>query len=120
MVPNKTPFALLSCFFLMKIKNINKLEIAANDNTFPYKPPSLIIFKVSLKLYIEKYSKYKKIPAKVAKKEIKMPIRMSFFRVPKSLIFESYDVLLNRTELVQLKHIRFLMHRYRYLDPYLY
>jgi hypothetical protein len=44
---------------------------------------------------------YKKQPAAVAKSEIKTPISMSFFTVPKSLIFESYDVLLNQTELAQ-------------------
>ena len=47
MVANKTPFALLSCFFLIKIKNTNKLGIAAKDNTFPYNFPSLIKSMVS-------------------------------------------------------------------------
>lgn len=100
MVANKTPFALLSCFFLIKIKKTNKLGIAAKDKILPYKSPFSINFKVSLKLYLEKYSKYKKKPPAVAKSEIKTPIRMSFFTVPKSLIFESYDVPLNQTEQV--------------------
>ena len=72
--------------------------MAANDNTFPYKSPSPIIFKVSSKLYLEKYSKYKKTPAAVAKRDIIKPIRMSFFTVPTNLIFESYDVQLNQIE----------------------
>ncbi len=91
-VANKTPFALLSCFFLIKTKKTNKLGIAAKDNTLPYKPPAFIISNVSLKLTLEKYSKYKKTPAAVANSETKTPIRMSFFTVPKNLIFESYDV----------------------------
>lgn len=47
MVAKNTPFALASCFFLIKIKNTNKLGIAANDNTFPYKFLSSIIINVS-------------------------------------------------------------------------
>ena len=97
----KTPFALLSCFFLIKTKNTNKFGIAAIDKIFPYKSPSSIICKVSLKLNLEKYSMYKKQPAAVAKSEIRTPINMSFFTVPKNSIFESYDVLLNQTELEQ-------------------
>ena len=82
----------------MKTKNTNKLGIAAIDKIFPYKPPSLISFKVSLKLNLEKYSIYKKQPAAVAKRATKTPIKTSFFTAPKNLIFESYDGLLNQTE----------------------
>ena len=56
---------------------------------------------VSLKLNLEKYSMYKKQPAAVAKSETKTPIKMSFFTVPKSLIFESYGVQSNRIEQAQ-------------------
>lgn len=98
MVVNKTPLALLSCFFLIKIKKTNKLGIAAIDKILPYKSPSSIICSVSLKLNFEKYSTYKKQPAAVANKEVKMPIKISFFTVPKNLVFESCDVLLNQTE----------------------
>ncbi len=101
MVVIKTPFALLSCFFLIKTKNTNKLGMAAIDKILPYKLPSCINCNVSVKLNLEKYSIYKKQPPAVANKETKMPIKISFFIVPKSLIFESCDVLLNRTELVQ-------------------
>ncbi len=100
MVVINTPFALLSCFFLIKIKNTNKLGIAAIDRILPYKAPSSINFKVSLKPTLEKYSIYKKQPASVANTETKTPINMSFFTVPKNLVFESYDVQLNRTEQV--------------------
>lgn len=65
---------------------------------FPYKSPSSIIFNVSVNPTLEKYSMYRKHPAKVAKSEIKIPIKISFFTVPKSLIFESCDALLNQTE----------------------
>lgn len=71
------------------------------DNIFPYKPPSSISFNVSLKLNLEKYSMYKKQPDAVAKSEINTPIKMSFFTVPKSLIFESYDGQSNQTALEQ-------------------
>jgi hypothetical protein len=37
----------------------------------------------------------------VANKEIKAPTTISFVTVPKNLIFESYDVLLNQTARVQ-------------------
>ncbi len=57
--------------------------------------------KVSEKLTLEKYSIYKKAPAVVANMDIKTPINISFFKVPKNLIFVSYDVQLNQTEQVQ-------------------
>lgn len=100
-IANKTPFALWSWFFLIKIKKTNKFGIAAIDNTLPYKFPSAIICKVSEKLNLEKYSTYKKKPPAVANKATKTPINISFFTVPKRLIFESYDVQLNQIEQVQ-------------------
>ena len=96
-----TPLALLSCFFFIKTKKTNKLGIAAIDNILPYNPPSSIICKVSLNPNLEKYSMYKKHPAAGANNEIRMPIDMSFFTVPKNLIFESYDEQSNQTELEQ-------------------
>ena len=120
MVVNKTPFALLSCFFFIKIKKTKRFGIAANDNTFPYNLPSLIISNVSLNSYLEKYSKYKNIPPQVANKEIKTPIRISFFIVPKNLIFESYDEQSYQIAQEPLKHIHFLKHKYLCLDLYLY
>ena len=85
----------------MKIKKTNKLGIAAIDKILPYKSPSSISCKVSLKLNLEKYSIYKKQPAAVAKSETKIPIKISFLTVPKNSVFESYDVQLNQTEQVQ-------------------
>ena len=73
------------------MKKTNKLGIAANERTLPYKLPSSIIFKVSSKLNLEKYSKYRKMPPKVANKPTKKPINISFFTAPKCLIFESCD-----------------------------
>ena len=100
-VVSKTPFALLSSLLFVKTKKINKLGIAAKDNTLPYKPPAFIISNVLLKLSLEKYSKYKKTPAAVANSETKTPIRMCFFTAPKNLIFESCDVQSYQTEQVQ-------------------
>ena len=104
----------------MKRKNTNKLGIAAKDNNFPYKSPLSTSCKVSSKLYLEKYSKYKKTPAAAAKSEIKTPISMFFFTVPKNLVFESYDVLLNQTEQERWKHSHFLTHTHPYLALYPY
>ena len=75
--------------------------MAAIDKILPYKSPSPISCKVSLKLNLEKYSIYKKQPTAVAKSETKNPINKSFFTVPKNLIFESCDAQSNQTEQVQ-------------------
>ena len=90
-VAKSTPFARTSCFFFTKTKNTNKLGIAARASNLPCKLRSLISSKETPKLYAAKYSKYKKAPPKVANKAIKKPIIKSFFKVPKYLIFESYD-----------------------------
>lgn len=93
--------------------------MAAKESTLPYKLASLIICKVSLKLYLETYSKYKKTPPKVAKNATKTPINMSFFTVPKNLFFESYDEQSYQIEQELQKHTHFLMHIHLYLVLYL-
>ena len=72
-----------------------------NAKTSEYKLPSLIIRIVSSNQYIEKYCKYKKIPQRVAIKDTRIPIKISFFINPMNLFFESCDELLNQIEQVQ-------------------
>lgn len=81
---------------MIKIKKTNKFGIAAIDRIFPYKFPSFINCNVSTKLNLEKYSIYRKAPAKVANMDTKTPIKISFFIDPKRLIFESCDALLGQ------------------------
>jgi hypothetical protein len=57
---------------------------------------------------------------KTSSKSTRKPIEMSFFIVPKNLVFESYDALSYQIEQELQKHTHFLMHICLYLVLYLY